>query len=111
MGEFVKVDQGGSCTEHNAIIANIRNIIPNSYTINSSGLPQRGEGLNFLLLFIENWEKDIANCFLFKKFRRLIKDFIIIIYYFYITINYISVIYFFTHIKIEKCLIDNYLKK
>ena len=66
--EFVNVEQGGSFTEHNAIIANIPNIILNLYTINSSGLSQREEGLNFILLFIENLEKDIVNLFLFKKF-------------------------------------------
>ena len=47
VGEVVNADQGGSCAEHNAIIANVPNVIPNSYVISSSGLPQRGDGLHF----------------------------------------------------------------
>ena len=47
VGEVVNADQGGSCAAHNAIIANVPNVIPNSYVISSSGLPQRGDGLHF----------------------------------------------------------------
>jgi len=47
VGEVVNADQGGSCSVHNSIIANIPNVIPNSYVISSSGLPQRGDGLHF----------------------------------------------------------------
>jgi len=47
VGEVVNADQGGSCAVHNSIIANVPNVIPNSYVISSSGLPQRGDGLHF----------------------------------------------------------------
>jgi hypothetical protein len=47
VGEVVNADQGGSCAAHNIIIANVPNVIPNSYVISSSGLPQRGDGLHF----------------------------------------------------------------
>ena len=47
VGEVVNADQGGSCSVHNSIIANVPNVIPNSYVISSSGLPQRGDGLHF----------------------------------------------------------------
>ena len=47
VGEVVSEDQGGSCAAHNAIINSVPNVIPNSYVISSSGLPQRGDGLHF----------------------------------------------------------------
>ena len=39
VGEVVNADSGGSCAYHNNIIANIPNVIPNSYVIKSNGLP------------------------------------------------------------------------
>ena len=47
VGEVVNADQNGVCASHNEIIAGISNIIPNSYVISSSGLPQIGDGLHF----------------------------------------------------------------
>ena len=47
VGEVVNADQGGACSAHNNIIANVPKVIPNSYVISSSGLPQRGDGLHF----------------------------------------------------------------
>ena len=47
VGEVVNADSGGSCAYHNNIIANIPNVIPNSYVIKSNGLPSGGDGLHF----------------------------------------------------------------
>jgi hypothetical protein len=38
---------GGSCYHHNAVIAKVPSVIPNSYVISSAGCPQRGDGLHF----------------------------------------------------------------
>jgi len=47
VGEVVNDDVGGSCAYHNNIIANVPNIIPNSYVIKSNGLPSGGDNLHF----------------------------------------------------------------
>jgi hypothetical protein len=47
VGETVSQAAGGSCYHHNAVIAKVPNVIPNSYVISSAGCPQRGDGLHF----------------------------------------------------------------
>ena len=47
VGELVSQAAGGSCWGHNAIIATVPSVIPNSYVISSEGCPQRGDGLHF----------------------------------------------------------------
>ena len=47
VGEVVNADVGGSCAYHNNIIANVPNVIPNSYVIKSNGLPSGGDNLHF----------------------------------------------------------------
>jgi len=47
VGEVVNADSGGSCAYHNNIIANVPNVIPNSYVIKSNGLPSGGDNLHF----------------------------------------------------------------
>ena len=47
VGEVVNGDSGGACAAHNNVIANVPNVIPNSYVIKSNGLPSKGDGLHF----------------------------------------------------------------
>ena len=47
VGEVVNADSEGTCAYHNNIIANVPNIIPNSYFIKSNGLPSGGDGFHF----------------------------------------------------------------
>ena len=47
VGEVVNADSGGICAYHNTVIANVPNVIPNSYVIKSNGLPSGGDGLHF----------------------------------------------------------------
>ncbi len=47
VGEVVNADSGGACAWHNNVIANVPNVIPNSYVIKSNGLPSGGDGLHF----------------------------------------------------------------
>jgi hypothetical protein len=42
-GEMLYADQGGACASHNAIVANIPNVLPNSYVISAEGLPGQDE--------------------------------------------------------------------
>ena len=46
-GETVSQAVGGSCWSHNAVIAKLPTVIPNSYVISSADCPQRGDGLHF----------------------------------------------------------------
>lgn len=47
VGELVTTAQGGVCGAHNAIIATVPNVIPNSYVISASGLPPQSDNLHF----------------------------------------------------------------
>lgn len=47
VGEVVHADQGGICASHNNIIANVPNVIPNSYVISSSGCTDQSDNLHF----------------------------------------------------------------
>lgn len=47
VGETVSQAAGGACWGHNAVIAKVPEVIPNSYVISSSGCPQKGDGLHF----------------------------------------------------------------
>ena len=47
VGEVVNGDSGGACAAHNKVIAEVPNVIPNSYVIKSNGLPNKGDGLHF----------------------------------------------------------------
>jgi len=47
VGEMVTQAVGGACWGHNAVIANVPNVIPNSYVISSKDCPQAGDGLHF----------------------------------------------------------------
>ena len=47
VGEVVNADSGGYYSYHNNIIANVPNIIPNSYVIKSNGLPSGGDLVHF----------------------------------------------------------------
>ena len=47
VGETVSQAAGGSCYHHNAVIAKVPSVIPNSYVISSAGCPQRSDGLHF----------------------------------------------------------------
>ena len=47
VGEVVDSAMGGSCGAHNAVIANVPNVIPNSHVVKSNLLPQKGDGLHF----------------------------------------------------------------
>ena len=44
---MVSQAEGGACWYHNTVIANVPNVIPNSYVISSSNCPQKGDGLHF----------------------------------------------------------------
>ena len=46
-GEVVSADEGGLCYAHNKIIAELPNVIENSYVISSSGCPSKGDGYHF----------------------------------------------------------------
>lgn len=46
-GETVGQAEGGSCWGHNAVIAKLPRVIPNSYVISSKGCPCKGDGLHF----------------------------------------------------------------
>jgi hypothetical protein len=46
-GEVVHADQGGVCASMNKIIATLPEIIPNSYVISSSGIPDAQDNLHF----------------------------------------------------------------
>ena len=46
-GETVRSELGGACGAHNAVIAKLPTVIPNSYVISSKDCPQRGDGLHF----------------------------------------------------------------
>ncbi len=47
VGETVNQAAGGACWGHNAVIAKVPEVIPNSYVISSSDCPQKGDGLHF----------------------------------------------------------------
>ena len=47
VGETVRSEMGGYCGGHNGVIANVPNVIPNSYVISSANCPQKGDGLHF----------------------------------------------------------------
>ena len=47
VGEMVSKQEGGACWGHNAVIAKVPSVIPNSYVISSANCPQRGDGLHF----------------------------------------------------------------
>ena len=47
VGETVSQAAGGACWGHNAVIAKLPDVIPNSYIISSDNCPQRGDGLHF----------------------------------------------------------------
>ena len=47
VGETVRSELGGACGGHNAVIAKVPAVIPNSYVISSAGCPQKGDGLHF----------------------------------------------------------------
>ena len=47
VGELVSQAAGGACWGHNAVIAKVPSVIPNSYVISSEGCPQKGDGLHF----------------------------------------------------------------
>jgi len=47
VGETVNADVGGACSLHNNVVANIPNVIPNSYVIKSNELAHKGDGLHF----------------------------------------------------------------
>lgn len=64
VGELVGSDQGGSCAGHNAIIAKVPSVIPNSYVISSKGCPQRGDGLHFTAPGIREMGKRYAQTML-----------------------------------------------
>ena len=46
-GEVVHADQGGICASMNTIIATLPEVIPNSYVISSSGIPDAADNLHF----------------------------------------------------------------
>ncbi|MCQ2094293.1 MAG: sialate O-acetylesterase [Bacteroidaceae bacterium] len=46
-GETVSKAEGGACWSHNAVIAKLPTVIPNSYVISSKDCPQKGDGLHF----------------------------------------------------------------
>lgn len=46
-GEVVHADQGGICASMNTIIATLPEVIPNSYVISSSGIPDAKDNLHF----------------------------------------------------------------
>ena len=47
VGETVSQAENGACWYHNTVIANVPNVISNSYVISSEGCPQKGDGLHF----------------------------------------------------------------
>ena len=47
VGEVVDGSVGGKCASHNAVIARVPSVIPNSHVVKSTGLPQAGDGLHF----------------------------------------------------------------
>ena len=47
VGETVRTEVGGHCGGHNAVIATVPSVIPNSYVIPASLCSQRGDGLHF----------------------------------------------------------------
>ena len=47
IGEMVSKQEGGACWGHNAVIAKVPSVIPNSYVISSANCPQKGDGLHF----------------------------------------------------------------
>jgi len=47
VGELVSVDYGGICAGHNAIIATLPEILPNSYVIPSNGCTPKGDSIHF----------------------------------------------------------------
>jgi lysophospholipase L1-like esterase len=46
-GEVVNADQEGVCASMNKIIATLPEVIPNSYVISSSGIPDAADNLHF----------------------------------------------------------------
>lgn len=46
-GEMVRQDQGGVCWGHNAIIAQLPEVIENSHVVSSKGCTCKGDGLHF----------------------------------------------------------------
>jgi len=47
VGEMVSQAAGGACWGHNAVIAKVPNVIPNSFVISSANCAQKGDGLHF----------------------------------------------------------------
>jgi hypothetical protein len=46
-GEVVNADQGGACAGHNAVIAKLPEVLPNSYVVSSAGCPAAFDHLHF----------------------------------------------------------------
>ena len=47
VGETVRSEMGGACGGHNAVVAKVPSVIPNSYVVSSLNCPQKGDGLHF----------------------------------------------------------------
>lgn len=47
VGEMVSQAAGGACWGHNAVIAKVPNVIPNSFVISSANCAHKGDGLHF----------------------------------------------------------------
>lgn len=47
VGETVRSEMGGSCGGHNSVIAQVPQVIPNSYVISSADCQQKGDHLHF----------------------------------------------------------------
>lgn len=47
VGEMVSQAAGGACWGHNAVIAKVPSVIPNSFVISSANCAQKGDGLHF----------------------------------------------------------------
>ena len=43
VGETLRSNQGGQCFQHNAVVAKVPSVIPNSYVISSEGCPGNGQ--------------------------------------------------------------------
>lgn len=64
VGELVGSDQNGTCAGHNAVIAKVPSVIPNSYVISSKGCPQKGDGFHFTAPGIREMGKRYAQTML-----------------------------------------------
>ena len=43
VGETLRQDQGGSCYQHNTVVAKMPSVVPTSYVVSSSGIPGNGQ--------------------------------------------------------------------